>query len=77
MTKLQISEILYNIYLFQAAVSALFGSLSFVVLNFVTYQITFLLTCQPHKLHKYENVCLHFARQDGQDCTKPERKSRN
>ena len=61
-TKLRISEILCNIYFFQAAVSALFGSLSFVlqkkfrnrlreyskIHNFVTYQITFLLTCQPH-----------------------------
>ena len=63
-----ISEILCNIYFFQAAVSALFGSLSFVlqkkiknrlreyskIRNFVTYQITFLLTCQPHNKWKFQ-----------------------
>ena len=59
-------EITHIIFFFQADVSALFGSLSFVlqkknrnrfhehlkIRDFVTYQVTFLMTCQQHWIRK-------------------------
>ena len=86
MTKLQISEILCNIYFFKQLSLPCSDSLSLVlrkkkirnrlreyskIHNFVTYQVTSLMTCQPHlKQYTFQTHSWSFLSSIHRECVR-------